>query len=59
MSTRPELIVHLEDPDVYIEIVYDKFGQSQLELLSILNVIGTHWNWNITQLENTLRSALS
>ena len=58
MASRSELVVHLEDPDINVKILHDQSCQSKLELHPVLNIVGTHRNWNVAKLENTLSTTL-
>jgi len=58
MTSGTELIIHLKDPHVDVEISDNQLRKSQLKFCPVLNVISTHWDRNITELENTLGTTL-
>lgn len=58
VTSCSKLIIHLEDPSVHVQIINYQPGKCKLEFSSVLNVIGTHWDGYVTELENTLCSTL-
>ena len=53
-----ELIIHLEEPHIHVEVVCDQTGQSQFEFRLLCDVVGAHRNRDVTQLENALGPTL-
>ena len=58
MTSPLELIIHLEQPHIHVEVVCDQTGQSQLEFSLFRDVVGTHWYRDVAQLENALGPTL-
>ena len=58
MASRPELVVNLEDPHVHVKVVDYESGQRQLEFSAVLNVVGTHGDRDIADLEDSLGTTL-
>lgn len=54
VTSGPKLVINLEQPGVHVQIVYDKSGKGQLEFILVLDVVRTHWDWDVTQLEDAL-----
>jgi len=58
MTSCSKLIIYLKDPDVHIKILDDKPCQSQFKFTLILDVVGAHWYWYVTHLEDAFCSTL-
>ena len=59
VTSRTKLIIHLEDPNVHVKVLDDESCQSQLKFKPVLDVIGTHRDRDVAELENALSTALS
>ena len=49
-----KLIINFEQPRIYVQIVYDKSGKGQLKFILVLDIVRTHWDRDVTQLEDAL-----
>merc|ERR1719469_427302 len=58
MASRSELVINLKDPYIDVEIIDNQSSKSNLELVSILDIVGRHRDRNVTELENSLCTAL-
>ena len=54
MTSGAKFIIDLEDPVIDIEIVDDKSGERKLKLILVRDVVCTHGDGNIANLEYTL-----
>lgn len=58
MASAVKLVVNLENPGRYVEILGNKLGQRVDELLLIININTAYRGWNISQLKYLLGSRL-
>ena len=59
MSSASELIINLKDPSVNVQLIGDKFSERLIEMLLVVDVLGSDWHWNISLLEDTLCTRFS
>ena len=58
VSSGAKLIVYLENPNVDIKVVDNQARQGQLEFELLLNIVRTHRDRNVADLEDSLGSTL-
>lgn len=56
MTSCSKLVIYLEKPDIHVQIVNYQTRERNFKLFSILDVVSAHWDWNVTKLEDALRS---
>jgi len=58
MTTPCKFVVHLEQPDVDVEIIRNQPCKGHFEFICVVDIVGTHGDWDVTLLEDALGAGL-